>query len=69
MKNLKKITRESLREFFGGVVAPRCPTNWYLIPYNGYYACCQAPTDNPCNQAMCMVHVDMCNVPVEEDPI
>ncbi|SFN73257.1 hypothetical protein SAMN05421594_4017 [Chryseobacterium oleae] len=68
MKNLKKFNRASLKEVFGGAVVPRCPPNWYLVQYNGYYACCSVPTDNPC-QGMCMVHVDMCATPIEEDPI
>lgn len=69
MKNLKKFNRANLKEVFGGVVIPHCPINYsYLIPYNGYYACCRVPTNNPC-QGMCMVHVDMCAVPIEEDPI
>ena len=35
MKNLKKFSRESLKQVFGGAVIPRCPTNWYLVQYNG----------------------------------
>ncbi|WP_449386650.1 bacteriocin-like protein [Chryseobacterium antibioticum] len=69
MKNLKKFNRANLKEVFGGVFIPQCPTSYsYLIPYNGYYACCRARTDNPC-QAMCIIHIDMCATPIEEDPI
>ncbi|UZT96177.1 hypothetical protein ODZ84_13175 [Chryseobacterium fluminis] len=60
MKNLKKITRQNLKEVLGGHT---CPGNLIHLTWNGYHACCitPPPAGNPCNGTSCLIPVDMCD--------
>ncbi|MCJ7933793.1 MAG: hypothetical protein MUW56_09195 [Chryseobacterium sp.] len=63
MKNLKKLKRQNLREVSGGNSDPNCQGKFqYPAYYNGYSACCKAPTDDPCSQiVMCQLPIGMCD--------
>ncbi|MET3037891.1 hypothetical protein ABXT08_17475 [Chryseobacterium sp. NRRL B-14859] len=63
MKNLKKVNRKNLKQLLGGNSAPTCSGRLqYLVAFNGYYACCKEPVDNPCPMTvMCMLPIGMCD--------